>query len=139
MLRSAGLLLPGDQRVRHVDEWIDHFESARECGEDPQSVARSIVVRSVIPLVLRAWTRRLGATLARRNGRRVAERLVRAAGLLVPVSERADQCAEWLDHVRSAGEKGIRPIACALSIALVAAPLIAVLARYDARRRQATR
>jgi hypothetical protein len=74
-----------------------------------------------------------------RHGGRTAERLVRAAALLVPTHERDDQRAEWIDHVRSAGEKGIRPVACALSIAFIAAPLVAVLARYDARRRRATR
>ena len=74
-----------------------------------------------------------------RHGGRTGERLVRVAALLVPAHERDGQRAEWVDHVRSAGERGIRPVACALSIAFIAAPLIAVLARYDARRRRTTR
>ena len=71
-----------------------------------------------------------------RNGGSIAEHLVRMAAVLVPAHERDDQRAEWIDHVRAAGRRGMAPVVTALSIGFVAAPVIAVLARFDAGRRR---
>jgi hypothetical protein len=70
-----------------------------------------------------------------RSGRALAVRIVALAAWLVPKRLRANVEDEWRDHVLSAGEEGLRPVAVALSIALRAAPRLAV--RYRLRRRAA--
>lgn len=72
-----------------------------------------------------------------RNAAAVGVRVVKAAALLVPAGERQDCVDEWTDDVRSAAEdgQGVRPLLKALGIALIGAPLLAVLVRYDPQRR----
>ena len=72
-----------------------------------------------------------------RHTRRVGdlELVVRGAARLLPARDRADLRDEWIDHVRRAGEQGLLPLTRALSIALIAAPSLAVGLRVGRRRR----
>lgn len=72
-----------------------------------------------------------------RNAARIGVKVVTIAALLIPRRERADCVAEWTDDVLSASEdgQGVRPLSKALGIALIGAPLLAVLVRYDPQRR----
>jgi hypothetical protein len=76
----------------------------------------------------------LAAQLDRESGQ-LAELVVRGAAKTLPSRDRADIHDEWLDHVRSAGEHGVLPLTRALSIALIAAPSLAVGLRVGRRRR----
>jgi hypothetical protein len=73
-----------------------------------------------------------------RNTAAVGVKIVEAAALLLPAAERDDYRAEWSDDVRSASEDGagIEPLAKALGITLIGAPLIAAMCRYDVKRRR---
>ncbi len=70
-----------------------------------------------------------------RESRELAELVVRGAARALPPRDRADIRDEWLDHVRTAGEHGVLPLTRALSIALIAAPSLAVGLRVGRRRR----
>ncbi len=76
----------------------------------------------------------LAAHVDRESGA-LAELVVRGAAALLPRRERADFRDEWLDHVHSAGEHGLIPLTRGLSIALIAAPSLAVGLRVGRRRR----
>ena len=90
-----------------------------------------LVALAVLPLVatlLAAHLDRESAVLARG--------LVGLAAALLPRERRQDELDEWLDHLESAGEHGVLPLTRALSIALVAAPLLAIGLRVGRRRRR---
>ena len=76
----------------------------------------------------------LGTHLDRESGL-LSRRIVTAAARLLPVDKRKDECDEWLDHVATAGERGLVPFSRALSIAFVAAPLLAIGLRVGRSRR----
>jgi hypothetical protein len=86
-----------------------------------EEAALLLVEFLVLPVVIGL----LVAHLDRESGR-LSRALVRAAARLLPAERRDDERDEWLDHVESAGERGLLPLTRALSIALVAAPLLAV-------------
>ena len=75
------------------------------------------------------------ATHVDRWGGELARSLVRAAAGLLPRADRADFCDEWLDHVQSAGEHGLPPLTRAITIALIAAPSLALGLRVGRRKR----
>jgi hypothetical protein len=85
-------------------------------------------------LVLPLLATLLAAHLDRESGD-LSELLVRSAARLLPACDRADLRAQWIDHVRTAGEHGVLPLTRALSIALIAAPSLAVGLRVGRRRR----
>lgn len=89
-----------------------------------------LVAIAVLPFVATL----LAAHLDRESGA-LARGLVGAAALLLPADRREDERDEWLDHVESAGEHGVLPLTRALSIALVAAPLLAIGLRVGRARR----
>lgn len=68
----------------------------------------------------------LTATQIDREGGRIATGIVTAAALLIPKMRRQEEREEWLDHVQTAGDRGFVPLTRALSIALIAAPTLAV-------------
>jgi hypothetical protein len=76
----------------------------------------------------------LAAQVDRASGR-ISERLVRSASRLLPANRRQEELDEWLDHLASAGEHGLLPLTRALSIAFLAAPLMAVGLRIGRRHR----
>jgi len=76
----------------------------------------------------------LAAHVDRASGR-IAETMVHGASKLLPADRREEERDEWLDHVASAGEHGVLPLTRALSIAFIAAPLLAVGLRVGRRRR----
>ena len=76
----------------------------------------------------------LAAQVDRASGR-LSERLVRGASKLLPADRREEERDEWLDHVASAGEHSVLPLTRALSITLIAAPLLSVGLRVGRRRR----
>jgi hypothetical protein len=82
---------------------------------------RFVVDACVLPLLTG-----LMAAHIDREGRNIAEELVTAASRLLPARERDDFREEWIDHVRSAGEHGLRPLTRALSIMLIASPSLAI-------------
>jgi hypothetical protein len=88
----------------------------------------------LLPLVVTL----LGAHVDRESGR-LAEGLVAAAARLLPAEKREEERCEWLDHVATAGERGVLPLTRALSIALIAAPTLAVGLRVGRSRRRASR
>lgn len=69
-----------------------------------------------------------------RGGRRLSLTLIRAASRLLPRRNREDLRDEWLDHILSANERGALAITRALSIVLIAVPLLAVGLRVGRRR-----
>ena len=75
-----------------------------------------------IPLVLllETFAITLLAAEVNRTGGVLAVRLVKLAVRFVPSEQRADAEAEWTDHVRSAGEHGLRPLWHAASITRMA-------------------
>jgi hypothetical protein len=77
----------------------------------------------------------LAAHIDRESGN-LARALVIASARLLPPDKREDERDEWLDHVESAGEHGVLPLTRALSIALFAAPLLAVGLRVGRSRRR---
>lgn len=72
-----------------------------------------------------------------REGGELGAVLVSVAAMLLPRMEREDFRDEWLDHVHAAGERGVLPLTRAISIALIAAPALAVGLRVGRRRRRA--
>jgi hypothetical protein len=76
----------------------------------------------------------LAAHVDRASGR-ISRHIVRGASRLLPTPRREEECDEWLDHVASAGEHGLPPLTRALSIAFIAAPLLAIGLRIGRRRR----
>jgi hypothetical protein len=72
-----------------------------------------------------------------RNAARIGVKVVRAAAWLIPAWERQACVDEWTDDVLTASEdgQGVRPLLRAIGIAVVGAPLLAVLVRYDPQRR----
>lgn len=85
-------------------------------------------------LVLPFLATLLAAHIDRESGA-VAELVVRGAARLLPPGDRDELRDEWVDHVRAAGEHGVLPLTRALSIALIAAPMLAVGLRVGRRRR----
>lgn len=80
----------------------------------------------------------LAAHVDRESGT-LARALVKLAARLLPADKRVDECDEWIDHVEAAGEHGVLPLTRALSIALVAAPLLAVGLRIGRSRHRVSR
>lgn len=74
------------------------------------------------------------ATQVDREGGRIAIGIVTAAALLIPRQRRQEEREDWLDHVQTAGEHGLLPLTRALSIAVIAAPTLAVGLRVGRRR-----
>jgi hypothetical protein len=64
-----------------------------------------------------------------RSGGVFAARIVNVASRLLPQSDRAI-VDEWQDHIRATGEGGLLPLFTALSIALLAAPRMAIASRW---------
>jgi hypothetical protein len=89
-------------------------------------------------LVLPVVVGLLVAHLDRESGR-LSRKIVRAAARMLPPDRRDEERDEWLDHVITAGERGIRPLTRALSIAFVAAPLLAVGLRIGRSARRVPR
>jgi hypothetical protein len=73
-----------------------------------------------------------------RNAANIGVAIVTFAARLIPRAEREACTAEWADHVLAASEdgQGLRPILKGIGIALGAAPILAVLVRYDPQRRR---
>jgi hypothetical protein len=71
-----------------------------------------------------------------RTGGVVGVRIVRFGGRLVPARCREPLVDEWVDHVLSAGDAGLRPVGAAFSILIFAALRLAF--RLRVRRRIAT-
>jgi hypothetical protein len=92
-----------------------------------------LIAACVLPFLLTLLAAELD-----RSSARVSRPVVRAAARFVPARDRDDLHDEWLDHVASAGEHGVLPLTRALTIALIAAPLLAVGLRVGRRRRRAT-
>ena len=74
-----------------------------------------------------------------REGGELARALVTVAARLLPGHQRQDELEEWLDHLITAGEHGVLPLTRALSIACIAAPLLAVGLRIGRSERRASR
>jgi hypothetical protein len=89
----------------------------------------------VAALVLPLLAGLLAIEIDRASGR-MSRGLATLASQLLPARDRADLRDEWLDHVASAGEHGVLPLTRALSIALLAAPLLAVGLRVGRRTRR---
>lgn len=75
----------------------------------------------------------LAAHLDRESGS-LARGLVAVAARLLPANRRQDELDEWIDHLETAGEQGVLPLTRAISIALIAAPALAVGLRVGRRR-----
>lgn len=91
----------------------------------------SLVTAVLVPLLVM-----LAGAEIERDGARIGRGVVGAASLLLPRQDRRVHRDEWIDHLSEAGDRGMRPLLTALSIAVLAAPLLAVLLRYG---RQALR
>jgi hypothetical protein len=98
-------------------------------------LARASVALTVIVPVLISC---LAAELDRAGGS-IGVAITQVAVILLPAAERSHYADAWNDHVRSVGSHGLRPVASALSIALLAAPLLAVLTRFDRGRMTGSR
>jgi hypothetical protein len=70
-----------------------------------------------------------------RAGARLAHDLVDLCVRLLPAERRADERDAWIDHIECAQEAGLEPLTRALTIALIAAPALAVGMRVGRRRR----
>jgi hypothetical protein len=95
------------------------------------SVMFLAVLRSPLENAAGAVCVGLLATELDRSGRLLGLGIVRRATSLLPVRLREGAADEWSDHVLAAGEHGMRPVLVAVSIALLAAPRMAV--RYRVR------
>jgi hypothetical protein len=51
-LAAIGLLFPSSNRERDIGEWIDHIALEHETGGDTRRVLRSILLRSLIPMLI---------------------------------------------------------------------------------------
>jgi hypothetical protein len=78
----------------------------------------------------------LAAAHIDRESGRIARTVVHGAAHLIPEARREEELDEWIDHLESAGEQGLLPLTCALSIALISAPALAVGLRVGRRRRR---
>lgn len=72
-----------------------------------------------------------------REGNRLAVALVRSAAGLLPAEKRQDEEDVWMDHILTADEEGLSPLASALSIAFIAAPALAIGLRIGRRSQRA--
>lgn len=99
-------------------------------GGAATQLGHPIVAIAVLPFIATL----LAAHLDREAGA-LARSLVEVAAGLLPAEERADMRDEWRDHVASAGERGVLPLTRAISIALIAAPTLAVGLRIGRRQR----
>lgn len=97
-------------------------------------IGLSFVAGLLLPLAVTLLANHLD-----RDGGQLGRSFVRLAALALPASERDDMLAEWLDHVLSAGEHGLAPLTRALTIALIAAPALAVGLRIGRNRSQRRR
>jgi hypothetical protein len=88
-----------------------------------------VIAACVLPFLLTL----LAAELDRSSGR-LSRLVVRAAARVLPARDRDDLRDEWFDHVASAGDQGVLLLTRALTIALIAAPLLAVGLRVGRRR-----
>jgi hypothetical protein len=88
----------------------------------------------IIYAVLMPFIATLLANHVDRESLALARAIVQKAAAGLPTSDREELLDEWLDHVESAGEHGIPPLTRGLSIALIAAPLLAVGLRIGRRR-----
>jgi hypothetical protein len=70
-----------------------------------------------------------------RSGPRLARALVERCARLLPAERRDEERDAWIDHVECAEEEGLEPLTRALTIALIAAPTLAVGLRVGRRRR----
>jgi hypothetical protein len=70
-----------------------------------------------------------------RAGPGLARALVDRAARFLPAERREDERDAWIDHIESAREAGVEPLTRALTIALIAAPTLAVGLRVGRRRR----
>jgi hypothetical protein len=94
-------------------------------------VEHALVAAFVLPL--------LGGLLAielDRGSGRISLALTRAAARALPRRDRDNFRDEWIDHVLSAGEQGVAPLSRAISITLIAAPLLAIGLRIGRRARR---
>lgn len=89
----------------------------------------------VVSVVLIPFVVTLLAAHLDREGGRLSRAVIIAAARLLPAGKRENECDEWLDHVAAAGERGVVPLSRALSIALLAAPLLAIGLRVGRPRR----
>lgn len=99
------------------------------------ALAATQIETPLVAIVVVPFLATLLAAQLDREGGVLAELVVCGAARLLPRHERGDFRDEWLDHVRSAGEHGVLPLTRALSIALIAAPSLAVGLRVGRRRR----
>lgn len=97
-------------------------------------IGSPIVAAALLPFIATL----LASHVDRESGS-LARLLVAIAARLLPADRRDDERDEWLDHVEEAGERGVLPISRALSIALIAAPLLAIGMRVGRSRRRTTR
>lgn len=93
-------------------------------------LSSNLVAAVLVPLVATL----LGAHIDRDSGV-LARALVRGACRLLPAERRNEELDELLDHVKAAGEHGVLPLTRALSISLVAVPLLALGLRVGRSRR----
>src|ERR1044072_1373392 len=100
---------------------------------NPGGLLLCLLLLVILPFVVN-----LAAAHIDRESGRLARSLVIRAARLLPAARRQDERDEWLDHIDSAGEHGIAPLTRALSIALVAAPLLAIGLRVGRSRRSAS-
>jgi hypothetical protein len=87
------------------------------------------IVSSLLAFVLLPLTVALLAAELDREGGRIAVRIVDLASRVLPRHSRVDHRDEWVDHVLSSGEVGVRPGLSAIAIALIAAPRLALAER----------
>lgn len=101
------------------------------------AIALVTIIRGapIVDLIVLPFLVTLLASHIDRNSREIGLTLVRAASTAVPKAQRLDHHDEWVDHVCAAGEHGVAPLTRALSIALIAAPALAVGLRVGRRRR----
>ena len=88
-----------------------------------------IASATMVVLVLAPVVAGLLASALDRSGGLIATRMVRLASCLLPANVRTENGDEWVDHVMSAGEVGLRPVLIAIEIACVTAPKIALRLR----------
>lgn len=103
------------------------------------AVLVSQIGNAIVDVVLLPFVATLLAAHIDRESGRLARTLVMAAACLLPASRREEERDEWIDHVETAGEKGVLPLTRALSIAFLAAPLLAVGLRIGRARRRLSR
>jgi hypothetical protein len=70
-----------------------------------------------------------------RSGPRLARALVELSVRLLPDERRAEERDAWIDHIECAQEAGLEPLTRALTIALLAAPSLAIGLRVGRTRR----